>query len=98
MRFGTLEDLTGVDADLTVHVYNICPITHKSTNFGNLARGIGRGNRMARRKRRKLDAPADKERAGSNEERVGSLTYRGGEGRIDLAARAGDRPASGAVN
>jgi hypothetical protein len=83
------EDLTGVDAGLTVHVYNICPIAHQSTDFDNLARGIGRGNRMARRKRRKLDAPADKERVGSNEERVGSLAHHGGEGRIDLAAGAG---------
>jgi hypothetical protein len=42
---------------------------------------------MARRERRKPDAPADKERIGGNEEGVSSLAHHGGEGRIDLAAK-----------
>jgi hypothetical protein len=56
--------LTGVDANLTMHVQKIGPIAHQPADFGKLAKGIGRGNRMARRERRKLDAPAAEERVG----------------------------------
>ena len=44
---------------------------------------------MARRERRKLDAPADEERVGGDEEGVGPVAHEGGEGRLDLAAGAG---------
>ena len=44
---------------------------------------------MARRERRKLDAPADEEGVGSNEECLGPVAHEGGEGHIDLAAGAG---------
>jgi len=44
---------------------------------------------MARRERRKLDAPAGEEHVGSNEECVGPVAHEGGEGRLDLAAGAG---------
>ena len=40
---------------------------------------------MVRRERRKLDAPADEEPVGGNEEGVGSIAYEGREGRLDLA-------------
>ena len=48
-----LEDLTGVDADLTIHVRNIGPLAHQPTGFDKGALGIGRGNPMMRRERRK---------------------------------------------
>ena len=44
---------------------------------------------MARRERRKLDAPADEERIGGDEEGVGPVTHEGGKGRLDFAAGAG---------
>ena len=44
---------------------------------------------MARRERRKLDASADEEGVGSNEECLGPVAHDGGEGHIDLAAGAG---------
>jgi len=69
-----LEDLTGVEADLTAKVRNIDSIAHQSARFGFLASGIGRGNPMAGRKRRKLDAAADEERIGGEEECVGPIT------------------------
>src|SRR5262245_23269393 len=53
-----LEDLTSVDADLTIHVRNIGPITHQPTGFDKLALGIGRGDPMMRREGDKLDGPA----------------------------------------
>src|SRR5262245_66223238 len=44
---------------------------------------------MARRERRKLDAPAGEERVTADEQGVGSLAREGGEGRFDLTAGAG---------
>ena len=44
---------------------------------------------MARRERRKLDAPAGEERVGCDEEGVGPVAHEGGEGCFDLAAGAG---------
>ena len=44
---------------------------------------------MARRERRKLDAPAGEERVASDEQGVGAVAHEGGEGRLDLAAGAG---------
>ena len=84
-----LQDLAGVDADLTPRVQKIGPIAHQPTGFDELAKGIGRGNPMMRCERRKLDAPAAEEPAGGDEEGVGTIAYEGGEGRLDLAgARA----------
>ena len=40
----TLEDLTGVGADLTIHVRTIGIVGHQSAGFDSLARGIARGN------------------------------------------------------
>ena len=54
-----LEDLTGVDGGLTIHVQVIGPIAHQPTGRRIIAIGIDRGNPIARRERRKLDAPAD---------------------------------------
>src|SRR5262249_45312010 len=84
-----LEDLTGVDANLTPHVQIIGPIAHQPTGFDFLANVMGRGSSMARGERHKLDAAADEERVGGHEEGVGALTHEGGESRLDFAAGAG---------
>jgi hypothetical protein len=91
--FRALEDLTGVDADLTTHAYNIGPIAHQPTGFDILATVVGRGNPMARRERCKLDAPASEEHVASDVQRVGAVAHEGGEGSLDFAAGAGvERP------
>src|SRR5262249_29188433 len=59
-----LEDLTGVAADMTIHVENVEPVTHQPAHFDELANGIGRGNPEMRRERDKLDAPATEEAVG----------------------------------
>src|SRR5262245_36713664 len=53
-----IEDAAGIVADLTKPVQNIGSIAHQPTDFDNLASGIGRGNPIAHRERRKLDTPA----------------------------------------
>src|SRR5215469_15951699 len=85
----TLEDLTRVEAGLMKHAHSIGPIAHQPAGFDILAKGIDRGYRMTGSKRRKLDAPADKERVAGNEECVGPVSQEGGEGRLDLFAGAG---------
>ena len=72
-----LEDLTGVDTDLTKHVWNIGPIAHQPTGFDKVTLGIGRGNPMMRRERHKLDGPASEEPVGGDEESVGPVGARG---------------------
>jgi len=84
-----LEDLTGVNADLTKHVWNIGPIAHQPTGFDKITLGIGRGNPMVRRERHKLNEPASEERVRGDEEGVGPVGHEGAEGRLDLAAGAG---------
>ena len=44
---------------------------------------------MAHRERCKLDAPADEEPVGGDEEGIGPVAHEGGKGRLDLAAGAG---------
>ncbi|HJZ33564.1 MAG TPA: proton-conducting transporter membrane subunit, partial [Hyphomicrobiaceae bacterium] len=85
---GTLEDLTGVDSDLTKHIEIISPIAHQPTGFDILAKGIGHGNPVARRERRKLDPPAAEERVASNEQGIGPVARERGEGRLDFPAGA----------
>src|SRR5262245_58890079 len=87
-RLGAFEDWTGIDADLTPHVRNIGPIAHQPAGFDLLASGIGRGNPVARRKRRKLNAPADEERVGCDKQGIGPVAHEGGECCLDLAAGA----------
>ena len=83
-----LEDLTGVNADLTKHVWNIGPIAHQPTGFDKITLGIGRGNPIMRRERHKLDEPASEEPVRGDEESVGPVAHEGAEGRLDLAAGA----------
>jgi hypothetical protein len=62
---------------------------HSSTGFDKGALGIGRGNPMMRRERRKLDGPADEERVRGNEKGVGPVARERGEGRLDFPTGAG---------
>ena len=51
--------------------------------------GENQRNAVARRQHSKLDAATEEVIARANEEGIGPLTRRGGEGSIDLAVRAG---------
>ena len=67
----------------------IGPIAHQAAGFDIRALGIGRGNRMTGRERRKLDAPAAEERVAGNQESVDPVARESGQGRLDLLAGAG---------
>ena len=60
---------------MTPHVRNSGPITHQSASFDLLASGIGRRNAVARRKRCKLDAPANEERVGRDKQGIGPIAH-----------------------
>src|SRR5262244_1085500 len=85
---GALEDLTGVGADLTTHVHTIGRVAHQPAGFDSLASGIARRNPITRRERRKLDAPARKERVASDVQGFGAVAHESGERRLDLAPGA----------
>src|SRR6516165_10511043 len=84
-----LEDLTGIDADLTKTVRSVSRIAHQPSHFDALASGMSRRNPVVRRERRQLDAAADEEPVAADEKGVGLVAHEGGEGRLDLAPRAG---------
>src|SRR5262245_39225701 len=84
--FSAVEDLTGISADLTIHAHTIGVVTHQAAGFDGLAGGIARRNPIARREGRKLDPPAREEHVTIDEQGIGTVAYKGGEGRLDLAA------------
>src|SRR5262245_37494171 len=67
----------------------IGPITHQPSDLGKFTTGIDRGNPIARRKRRKLHAPADEEALTGDIESVGRVAPKAGEGGLNFAAGAG---------
>src|SRR5262245_4581685 len=83
------EDLTDHDASMTKPIQNFGPVAHQTADFGIFTNGIDRGNCVAHRERRKLDAPAGDEAVPSDEQGVDRLAAKGCEGRLDLAASAG---------
>jgi hypothetical protein len=88
-RLGALEDIAGINADLKKTVREIGRIAHQAAGFDSLASGMGRGNPLARRKRRKLDAPANEEPVGGDEQGLGLLANEDCKGCLDFAAGAG---------
>src|SRR5262249_16560582 len=70
------------------HVHTIGRVAHQPAGFDSLASGIARGNPITRRERRKLDAPARKERVASDVQGFGAVAHESGEGRLDLAPSA----------
>jgi hypothetical protein len=78
-----------VGADLTVHIRTIGRVAHQPTNFDNLATGIGCGNPIARRERRKLDTSAGEEHVASDEQGLRPVAHEVGEGGLDFADGAG---------
>ena len=64
-------------------------IAHQPTGFRNVARRIGRRDRVARRQQGQLDAPFGEEGTWTDEKRVGPVAPKIFEGGVDLAAGAG---------
>ena len=79
-----LEDLTGVDADLTPHLVIIRPIAHQPAGFGLFASGKGCWNPVARRECGELVALANEIRVGGDEQSVDPIAHKAVEGRFDF--------------
>jgi hypothetical protein len=88
-RVGALENSAGVDADLANTVRDVGSVAHQPAGLDVFPLGENHRNAVARREHSKLDAPTAEVIVGGNEEGIGPFTHQGGEGRIDLAARAG---------
>src|SRR5262249_9481983 len=86
---GALEDLAGIDADLPVHLWEEGSVAHQPADLGIVAQRINRRNRIAHREQGKLNAPAVEESVAADKKGVELLARKRGEGRINLAARAG---------
>src|SRR6202035_841173 len=84
---GTLEDVGGIDADLTKRVCEVGSVAHQPAGYDIITSRINRRNPVACRQGDKLHAAAAEEWVGSDEEGIGVLARKGGEGRIDLADR-----------
>ena len=82
---GALEDVAGIDADLTKHVRDVGSVAHQPAGCDKITIRISRRNPVARRQGGKLHAAAGEECVGSDEEGIGALARKGGKGRIDLA-------------
>src|SRR5262249_34774567 len=87
-RLGALEDFAGVDTGLTVRFRLAGSVAHQAAGFRKVAQGVDRRNRMSRRQRGNLKAPADKERIRADQERVGSIADKRPKGSLDLATVA----------
>src|SRR5215468_8775855 len=87
-RFCTLEDATSIDTDLTIRIRQAGSVAHQPADFDIFTRPIRGRDRIARRQEDQLDTSADKKGAAADENRVGSLTRKCCEGRIDVLAGA----------
>src|SRR6516225_4179273 len=83
-----LEDLTGVDADLTPHLLIISTIAHQPASFGLFASGKGCWNPVARRECGELVALANEIRVGGDEQSVDPIAHKGVECRFDFVLGA----------
>src|SRR6516162_7871652 len=83
------ENAGGINADLKKHICNIHAVAHQQAGFDHLTVDATRRYSVACRQGRKLDAAADKERVGGDEEGICPVAYHRGEARIDFRAGAG---------
>src|SRR5262245_32566365 len=86
---GALENPTGIDAELAMHVGNAGAVAHQPAGLDHFTRRIARGQHMACGKRGQLNAPAVKEAVRADKQRVRSPTHKDCQGRIDLLTGAG---------
>src|SRR5215469_12008868 len=64
------ENAAGINADLKKHICNIHAVAHQQAGFDHLTVDATRRYSVACRQGRKLDAAADKERVGGDEEGI----------------------------
>src|SRR5688572_17611346 len=81
-RLGTLEDPSGVNADLSIKRRDARPIADQTAFHDELTPLIDRRNGMACRQRNELLAPAVEEWIGGDDERAGLPSDEGGEGGV----------------
>src|SRR5262249_6523244 len=84
-----LEDAPGIDSALTNPILQVASVAHQPAGFDIVPLRICRGDGVARREVDQLDPPADEKGVGADEERIGPLSHKSCEGRIDLPAGAG---------
>src|SRR5262249_25790726 len=88
-RLRALEDATGIDADLTIHIHNVASVGHQPAGLGKFTVPIYRGEPVAPRQEDQRDTPSVEEGVVADEEGVGPLAHKSCEGRIDLPAGTG---------
>jgi hypothetical protein len=86
---GAVEDLSGVNADLTIYGREAGSIGDQAAGRSVLTPRTDRRYGMARRQRHDLLAPDDEERIGVNDEPAGFQLDEGGEGAVDLGFGVG---------
>ena len=64
-RIGTVEDTSGIDPDLTIHIDEAGAVAHEPAGFGVLTQRKGGGKRMACGQQGQLHAPGLEERVGA---------------------------------
>jgi hypothetical protein len=84
-----LDDVTGIDADLTISIRQTRSVAHQTADFNKLAHPVYRGDRVARCQMGQLDTPASEKRAAADEKGIGLLAHKSRECRIDPAAGIG---------
>src|SRR5262249_39332688 len=83
-----VEDLTGVDPDLTIIVQKIGPVAHQPASFRELATGIDRGHRVTRRQREELYAATNEYRIWSSEKSICPFLHKARKGRVKVTSSA----------
>ena len=79
------EDFAGIDANLTKRVGEVGSVAHQPAGCHIITQRISCWNAVARRQGGKLHGAAGEECIAGDEEGIGTLTFKGGKGRIDLA-------------
>src|SRR6516165_2352451 len=87
-RLGPLEKTARIAAELAIRIRQAPSIAHQPTDFRHLTHRICRGYPVDCRQLGQLDPPASEKRVTADQQRVGSLTHKASEHRLDFAASA----------
>src|SRR6516165_4031656 len=88
-RLVALENPPGMDARSAKGSWDVVTVTDQAAVGGILTKSINRRNRMARRERNDLIAPADKKSACADDKRTGPLPYKARKRHVDVTRGAG---------
>jgi hypothetical protein len=87
-RLGPLEKAARIAAELAIYIRQARSIAHQPTDFRDLTLRICRGNPVNCGQLGQLDPPAREKRVVADKKRVGPLTHKASEHRLDFAASA----------